>query len=569
MQESSNQPVLEITKGADAGRDFNVTGKKVLIGRDPVCELCLSDGQVSRQHAAMVCDGTRWEIEDLKSRNGTLVNGELVTRRTLLDGDVVMLGDTLLVFHHSLSVDRTVLLDEESNETQTITLDEGALFSQWRDLESVESLQRARTDLEALYRVGRMISSMLDTQQLIPRILEVIFAEIKRVDRGSVYLVDAKTNRLVGKASRQRESGAARDHGVISMTMAEQVLREKRAVLTFDAMEDSRFRAGDSIQMHKIRSAICVPLQSQENVLGVIYADAIRTEHRFTRDDLRLLAAIGLQAGSAIENARLYEKLAYEKAALHVANQKLKSAQATLVQSAKLAAVGRLASGLAHDIKNPLAVVMGYAGLIRSRLKRDHPKVLEDLELAKPLADIEEGVQHCNEVIAQLLQFARPSNLAREPMDVNELLAEVLQFMNHELTRAEVEVNRELADSLPPILADRSQLKQVFLNIGLNAIQAMDKSERLLQVSSELVSDGDRKGIRVKLQDNGMGMSEEEREKVFEPFFTTKEEGSGTGLGLSVSYGIVERHGGTLDVLSEQKQGTTFIVTLPIESGAN
>jgi two-component system NtrC family sensor kinase len=553
-------PILTVTEGPDKGQVFKLRSERITIGRDPMCDIRLNDMQVSRQHAGITLSEAVCEILDMNSSNGTMVNGRVIVRHPLAEGDVVLLGNTRLAYHIPVPVAPSWALSK--GETQTITLDARGLFTQWPEREDVESLKRAKTDLEALYRVGRTLSSILETFHLLPKVLDIIFAEIPAVDRGSIYLLEPGSGKSVCKTARYRAGRGPDGEAILNSAMAGQAIKEKRAILTFDAESPE----SDGGPEAPVRSAICAPLQSQDKIVGFIYADSRQADPLLDHDDLRLLAAIGLQAGAAIENARLYERLAYDKAALHVANQELKLAQEKLIQSEKLAAVGRLASGLIHDIRNPMTIVLGYTSLIREKLKRHDSEALRSLHLDDHLRDIEEGVNYSNEVMEQLLKFARPSPPAKTEVDINALVESTLKFMHHETTRAGVTVYKQFKEDLPLLMADANQIKQVFINIVLNAVQAMDKPNPLLKVMTDLIGSGRSRFIRVAFQDNGRGMTEEQRKRVFEPFFSTKTGGAGpggTGLGMSISYGLVNSHGGSIAVLSELGAGTTFRVLLP------
>ena len=560
-------PTLVVTEGSERGQVFALVNLVSTIGRDANCELRLSDMRVSRQHAEISRTENGCEIVDLESSNGTWVNGNQVKRHLLRDGDTVNVGSTKL--HYRIKSADVTDAQPSHGETQRITLMTEGLFLNWPDAMDMESLRRAKTDLETLYRLGRTLNPIMETGQLVPKIMDTIFEEVRKVDRCSILLIDPDTSRVTGTASRYGRAVPMKEEMAYSTTMVDQVLKDKKAILTYDALTDDRFRAGKSVQVNSIRSAICAPLQYQKSILGVIQADTVVPEHRFTKDDLRLITAIGLQAGAALANAQLYEGLIFEKAELHQANQKLKTAQEKLVQSEKLAAVGQLASGIVHDLKNPMTVILGYVDIIRDKLETEATEICRSLKLDEDLKSAEKGIHFCNEVISELLKFARPSDLAKSSLDINELVQAVVKFMHVELMKGQVHAELQLGESLPPLMADANQLKQVFINIILNAIQAFDKESRVLKIATERVGSGDHAQIKISFADNGKGMTEDQRRRVFDPFFTTKTIGAGSGgsgLGLSVSYTIIDSHGGSIDVRSTPNEGTTFNVLLPVVS---
>ena len=235
-----------------------------------------------------------------------------------------------------------------------------------------------------------------------------------------------------------------------------------------------------------------------------------------------------------------------------------------LVQAAKLASVGELAAGIAHEINNPLAIIAEEVGVIRDSLD---PSLTESddepLNLPEHLDYIHEAVFRCRDITRKLLTFVRQTEVRVEPHDLHEILDEVLDVMlGNELAISNVVVEREYDHRIPQIPTDRNQLAQVFVNLVKNAIDAMPRGGTLTVVS--LLRE-DR--VAVSIKDTGHGMRPDQLEKVFLPFFTTKEPGKGTGLGLSVSYSIIQNFGGAFYVDSALGEGSTFTVELPLEMG--
>lgn len=558
-------PSIVIAQGPEKGVAFPLHSENTVLGRDLACDMVLTDEQVSRRHLRLFFREGTWWVEDLHSSNGTLLNGRQLSEERLDDGDILLLGETMMGFH----IDNNDWSVKTAGDTQTISIDEPGILQDWDEEEEPEVRQRARHDLKALYRVGRHVNGILKTSQLLPAVLDMVFGEIERVHRASVFLFDPIADSFSCAASRERQGASGTDPEIFNETMARQVLKEKAAVLTYDALTDERFAGDREVIRRSIRAAICVPLQSKDRILGVIYADSSTPRLRFTRDDLRLLGAIGLHSGTALENAQLYERLAYDKAALHVANQQLKTTQDQLVQSEKLAAVGRLASGIVHDMKNPMTVILGYTGLIRRKLKKEAPGVLESTGVDALLTDIDGGVEHVNAVISQLLTFARPSVGKRAPVRVEELLRETIDFLKHETTHAGIAVEYDLPSNLPPVEANANQLKQVFINIILNAVQATIAHHGKLIISAENAHLDGREMVAIQIKDNGSGIEPEKLDRIFEPFYTTKKSTDGpggSGLGLSMSYGIIRSHGGSIAVQSELGQGTAFRIMLPVST---
>ena len=230
----------------------------------------------------------------------------------------------------------------------------------------------------------------------------------------------------------------------------------------------------------------------------------------------------------------------------------LADTQRQLTQADKLASVGRLAAGVAHEINNPLTGVLSYASLLRKRLDGD-AETCDDLDVI-----VRETVR-CRGIIRGLLDFARPAAPARKPMDLNEVVRRSVSVVMTQLSLNQVQLSLDLATDLPLVNADVNQIEQVVVNLMLNAADAIGAEGGNIRAVTRL---GASNSIEFLLVDSGRGIAAEDLPRIFEPFFTTKGN-QGTGLGLAVSWGIVEAHGGTLEVQSELGQGTTFTLQLP------
>jgi predicted Zn finger-like uncharacterized protein len=267
---------------------------------------------------------------------------------------------------------------------------------------------------------------------------------------------------------------------------------------------------------------------------------------------------IQVEASSRDEIGDLADSFNHMAQELDSREKALKDAQAALVQSEKLAAFGQLGAGIAHEIKNPLAGILGLTQLSKRKLSQEEP-------IYKNLVIIEKETNRCTTIIQNLLKFARQEKVDYESVDLNQVAQDAMAIVEHQLEMNKVRLERKLADSLPVIYGNANQIQQVLINLMINAQQAMDGSSGTVTVSTA-ASDGQ---IQVVVQDNGPGIPEEIKDKIFEPFFTTKAVGKGTGLGLSVSYGIVKEHKGDILVDSRLDEGTKFTLVFPIEGGSD
>jgi signal transduction histidine kinase/HAMP domain-containing protein len=245
--------------------------------------------------------------------------------------------------------------------------------------------------------------------------------------------------------------------------------------------------------------------------------------------------------------------------------QSLKETQSQLIQVEKMAAVGQLAAGVAHELNNPLGGILGYS---QFALEKIDQKSLASFDaedtrnLHQYLKDIEEQTKKCRAIIQSLLKFSRASKHEdHQPTDIAQVLKETLVFTQHQIVKHKVKLLQELEEPLPLIQGHPSQLQQVFTNLILNAVQAMPQGGTLTVQSRK--GEGS-KTVEVSFIDTGTGIAAENLDKVFEPFFTTKKVGEGTGLGLSVSYGLIKEHGGEIKVKSQKNQGASFTVILPV-----
>jgi nitrogen-specific signal transduction histidine kinase/CheY-like chemotaxis protein len=260
-----------------------------------------------------------------------------------------------------------------------------------------------------------------------------------------------------------------------------------------------------------------------------------------------LLQAFADQAALAFENAQLY-------ASARDSLAKLRETQAQLVQAGKMSALGELVSGVAHELNNPLSVIIGYGQLLIHRGLPD--------PLRRPVELMVQQGDRMSKIVRNLLYFARQRPPEHAPVDVNQVIEQTLALRANQLALSRIAIEHDFAPDLPPVTGDAQQLQQVFLNLLLNAEQAIgaDGRDGRIVFRTRLGADGHL--VRAEVIDNGPGIAPEILPRVFEPFFTTKEVGAGTGLGLSVSYGIVQEHGGRLSVESVPGQ-TVFTLELP------
>ncbi len=231
-----------------------------------------------------------------------------------------------------------------------------------------------------------------------------------------------------------------------------------------------------------------------------------------------------------------------------------KRIQQQLIQADKLASVGKLAAGVAHEINNPLSIILGYTRLL-----------MEEGSFSKQMRGDLDAIQNnahaCKRIVEDLLNFSRQSETRRTNADINEIIEAVVSVVENKFISDGINIQRNYEPSLPVVVVDIDKIKQVFMNLLINAYQAMQSGGRI-SISTDY--DAEKEQVRIVFSDTGHGISRDIHDRIFDPFFTTKEPGEGTGLGLSVSYGIIKEHGGEIYVESEEGDGTTFTVLLPL-----
>ena len=412
----------------------------------------------------------------------------------------------------------------------------------------VHDATRSRTSqLAALNDLARVVTSTLDLDEVLRLAMRGI-NQIIQAEAGSLLLLDETTSTLVFRMSLR---GDVRQRPPLTLEMGQGiagwVAKEGEPLLVPDVAADPRyFKEGAEKFDLPARSILCVPLVIRDHVIGAIEL-VNKVDGQFTQEDLELLNSMAATIAIALENARLYTELA-EFA------RELEESQAQLVKAEKLAATGKLAASLAHEINNPLQAIQNCLHLVTQRRSLDKDKRQRYLSMAQ------EEVQRLIDLVQRMLDFYRPTTESKGPVDVQEILDDVLSLAGKRIQHGKIVVHRDACDPLPPVLGIANQLKQVFLNITINAVEAMPHGGDLYIDS---VWDEQRGEVGVSFTDSGDGIPLAELANIFDPFYTSKPKG--TGLGLSVSHGIIERHGGRIDVRSDVGKGSTFTVHLPAQ----
>jgi two-component system NtrC family sensor kinase len=380
-----------------------------------------------------------------------------------------------------------------------------------------------------IQRLATKISTSLNYEDIVTELIELTRQIIPVIDC-NVYIYDDEKRKFTKLSSRGSEYLDEVMETYIEDGIIDYVLREKRSIVLPD------------INSFEERNFIIVPLILRNEGIGVYLIHTSKKQMEFTNQILLLLSILANQTAVAVENSKNYN-------ALLKATEELKLTQAQMIQAAKLAAVGELAGGIAHEINNPLQILLGHIQLIQ--LGRDLPKRIEI---------VKEQVEKISQIVRRLLNFSRkvPEDFKLEPVNINFAIQEMTTFMSYQFKYNDIELILKLDPALPLVYGNKIYLQQVFLNLMINAKDAMPEGGKLV-IETKLENGN----VIIKFSDTGVGIPDDIKDKIFEPFFTTK--GSkGTGLGLSISRWIIRKHNGEIKVESQQGKGSTFTITLPL-----
>jgi two-component system NtrC family sensor kinase len=396
-----------------------------------------------------------------------------------------------------------------------------------------------------LNSIAQTLTESMDLTDSLHRTLRQM-TELFSLDATSLYLFEdaGKTLRRVAAVGLRSEFSRHFPPTPVNPELLEQIRTVHAKFLSAQVLPlPAIFR--EALRREGLVSAYVVILWSKDKVLGGFVVGS-RSPREYSPADINLLIAAGSQISSAIERTLLYEET-------RQAYDNLRRTQEQLLHSEKMAAVGQLIAGVAHELNNPLTAILGYSQLLTTSGQIGAQGIEYSEKLYKQ-------AQRTHRIVQNLLSFARQHKPERSPVQVNQILEDTLALRDYDLRMSNIRLHFELAPSLPTISADPHQLQQVFLNLVNNAVDAMleKSSEGDLWVRTDTL-DG---FVVVEFTDSGPGVGD--ASKVFDPFYTTKPVGKGTGLGLSICYGIVTEHGGTIKVQNAPTKGACFTIELPL-----
>ncbi len=558
--------------------------------------------QIARRVFALLARafGTELIVLDLLSSDNRLVNefrnkdGALVSTihsaqepwiaTVLKDSQKARLGDSQLegitpLYEDSLSGLYVPLrfrgqiigsLSIENTKTDAFNFyDESLIVVIASHLASLADYTRVREEAEGRARnlglihevVGQVVG--LTEPREVAQITAELLARYFAYELAAVFIADPQGNLTIGGfggASQNVVRRAVQSFEYpVSGGITGHVFETGNSVVVNDVLQDSRYR---SIKGWQAGSEMCVAIRDGMKILGIIDVES-SSRNAFTHNDFMALESLAGILASVITSADQYQRLESTISQLRATQLELRErmdaqrkAENRLLQAAKLAAVGEMAAGIAHELNNPLTSVTGFAELALDEFPAEN-QTRKDLEL------VVREAKRARDVVRRLLDFARQGESSRSSVSLNEVVDDVVALSRHLIHTSGVELVTHFDEKLPWVMMDANQIKQVALNLVHNALQAMPDGG-ILEIETSSARRNGRAWALISVRDTGVGISQADKGRIFEPFFTTKGNHGGTGLGLSVTYGIITDHGGTIEVESESGKGSKFTVRLPL-----
>jgi signal transduction histidine kinase len=524
--------VLEVIRGDLTEKIRFLRPRPYTLGRARQNDISLNEPSISKSHCLLDYQDGRFYVEDRGSLHGVYVNATKAQRTELTPGCQLQLGNLTLKFS---------LLSGETTTGQAAKLP-------WLEQQQL------------LLSLVQTLNSTLVLSQVLEQVLDAVMG-ITGAERGFLLLADSSPEAgrfpsvagLRLRAARGRADQASDGRG-ISTSVVRRALEDGETVATGNALADPQLSHATSVIALDLRTIVCIPLRSPRaetdrsggvpRALGALYVDNQESTAPFSPESLRTAEALARHAALAIENAQLFER---EQRTI----EELQQAQQQLLQAEKLATIGQMAAGIAHELNTPLTYIMGNLELLEAQEVTDGQREM--------LGSVARGAERIKGLAQSLLAFSRPSQEELVPVAPNELIERSLELCRYQIMKGGVVLQKQLEPTLPRVMGVSNQLEMALINLTVNAIHAMEGTGGRLTVSSSAKAGN----VEIAVSDQGSGIPAHIQPTVFEPFVTTKPEGKGTGLGLSTVLMVVERHHGKVDFTTNPGAGTTFRIILP------
>lgn len=415
----------------------------------------------------------------------------------------------------------------------------------------IKNMKKHSDILIALAKLGDLMTRTLDTSEILKQVVSIT-ANIMKVDVCSIYLIDPSDGTLVLAATvGLNENAVGKARILPGEGITGRAAKQGRILTVMDIASDKRNKYIPITGEELFHSILSVPLEFQGETIGVINVQT-KTARVFQKNERQILKTIVHQVSGLIRNAMLYEKVLFT-------NIQLEKAQKLLIESEKMAALGKLSATVAHELRNPLAGLKGASQLL---LKKTNSQD-ERFQYVNLIID---EVDRLGKIVDDLILFAKPRALRYEVLNANEIIEDMLLLHSGEISQKKITIRKRLS-KIPSVTADKDKLKQVFVNIILNAIESMPDGGELFVSSGVTMNITNTEVTSFQFRDTGQGIPETVLEHVFEPFYTTKPDG--VGLGLAICKSIIDQHNGSITVQSGQNGnygGTLITIEIPSNS---
>ena len=522
------------------------------IGRSQSNTIYLSHGSASRNHARISLIDGQYVLSDLKSRNGTYVNKKRIKNISLKHNDQIVLGDRSFLFslkdsEHDepdsiyISSEDTVSLQKDNIQLPDMIARKAENAAQTfldpnkgRKKISAKKTVEAHRRLLLLYQLSDKLRYIKKADEILSMGIDLIFDAFPSAERGVAMLRSSSKDPLEAHIVKYRHKKPKGGAIPVSQTIINKVIKEKLALVSRDALDDSRFESGSSIVVHNLTSIICVPLISGKRVIGVLHLDTSQILDAFTQNDLEFAAAVANEMAITIDNSRLQQES---------------------VQNERMAAIGLTITNVAHNIKNLQHINKGVEELMSMHLSE-----IADENIQKTWQLLRNYLEQIKNLSDNMLNFTRVHPVKLELIDINSMVLKYRDFFQQNFTGKENKLVVDIDPNLTKWMMDESGFKRALHNLVVNASDAV-KEKDIGRITLSAFIDA-KKHLNIGVSDNGCGIEPDQVNNVFQLFFTTKGT-KGSGLGLPMVQRFVKSLGGTITMKSKVDEGTTFNLNFP------